>query len=280
MSITMHRLLDRAHFEMHWNRRLSFRERILALARSGEGDFEGCHTTVMNNSIELGCIALILGKSDAEAAAEFGQAVSYALTLVTGHGTSHPFTSHEVLVDPEETGGQTVTMREHHFPAGSPLDPTYYLVALAAIIAFGTEDQRRIAAEYPEERYRNPNVKVDESLFLKLRALKALSRGDDNVARREGLAALKVCRDASARPGIMALASLIDRDEARFRDHLEDAVKAYKRMYQGSPNDAEGFVYLLGLALCRLAVERGIIVEDGPYLPTRLLPEAGGQRVH
>jgi hypothetical protein len=244
MRVKMHKLIDRSRLEVYWREKHAFVLRMLDLVKSGKGDFQGCYTSVMRDSVELGCTALILGKPDEEAVAEFRKAAEYALTLLTEGGTSHSFTSYEVQVDPEETGGQIPKVVPHHFPAGGPLDPVDYRVALATVIAFGSEAERRIAAEYPEERYRDPEVVLDESLCVGLRALKALVKGDEETARKEGLAALKVCREPAARPEIMALVSLVTREEDDFREHLEERVKVYKKQYERSPSNPEGFVYL------------------------------------
>lgn len=96
-----------------------------------------------------------------------------------------------------------------------------------------------------------------------------------NVSERGGeVAAIHEGLDRS-RPEMAALVSLMAGDAVGFREQLEERVKVYKKQHQKSPNIPEGTVYVFGLALCRLALERGIEVEDGPYLPTRLLSHGG-----
>ncbi len=73
--------------------------RILELVRSGEGNFQGCYRGLMCDSLDRGCIALILGMPDREAVAEFRKAVEFGVTLLTGRGTSHPFRSFEMRVN-------------------------------------------------------------------------------------------------------------------------------------------------------------------------------------
>lgn len=248
---------------------------MVALVESGQGDFQGCHSQLLRTSLDNGYIALILGESDETSLAEFRKAVGYAVTLLTGSGTAHGFRSFEVEASVSEKEMEVTAI--HEKPQGAPgkarpLDPTYYKMALSAVVAFGGENERRVVASYPEERYRNPNVIVGESLFTELRAMKAGLRGEEGLAKNEAQAALSACREATQRPEIAALVSLLTGDEARFHEQLEERVKAYKKQYQRSPNVPEGFVYLFGLALCRLALERGIKVEESPYLPVRLLP--------
>jgi len=160
------------------------------------------------------------------------------------------------------------------------LDPGYFNLAFATLVAFGGREEWRIAAGYPETGYRNPNVTIDEAFYTEIRAVKAWLQGDEDLARREGQKAVKTCHEAVQRPGYRAFLSLVDNDQVSFCEHLGDRVKGYKKQYQRGPNSPEGFVFLFGLALCRLAQERGMSVEDGAYLPVRLLPSFPGTELY
>lgn len=279
MTIKYHKLPERKHFEILRESNGPLAQRMVDLIKNGKADFQYCYKSLFLMSLDNGYIVLILGESDEKAVEEFRNAVDYAMTLLTGSGPYFPLRSYELEVD-VAAGGSRPSIREIPQPKTTPpLDPTYYKLALAAIVAFGDEAQRRVAADYPEEGYRNPNVIVDESLFTELRAMKAWLKGDAATAEKGVRAALTACKEEHARPEIAALLSLVVGDEAGFRQHLEERVKGYKKQYQRMSNMPEGFVYLFGLALCRLALERGIAVEDQPYLPVRLLPNYRGAHV-
>jgi hypothetical protein len=64
----------------------------------------------------------------------------------------------------------------------------------------------------------------------------------------------------------------LDGDRAGFLKRLEQRLRAHKKRYQKDPAEPEGFICFSGLMLCRMALDRGVSVEDGPYLPLRLLP--------
>jgi hypothetical protein len=54
--------------------------------------------------------------------------------------------------------------------------------------------------------------------------------------------------------------------------HLKEAVRLYAKDMAKQPNEPIGVTFLPGLMLCRVAIDHGLTVADGPCLPVRLLP--------
>jgi hypothetical protein len=74
--------------------------------------------------------------------------------------------------------------------------------------------------------------------------------------------------------------ALSTKDPAAFQRGLQGGLEAHKKQYRRLPGDPRGFVSIGGMSLCRLAFDRGLTIEDQPYLPVRLLSNYRGAAVH
>jgi hypothetical protein len=157
-------------------------------------------------------------------------------------------------------------------PGSEKLSISDYHRALLAVVCFGERSLFAQVAAVPEEQYRNPGTIATEDYWLYLRAWKALLKGNETEAKKEAEASLAKAKDASSRVARAAFLALLSRDSGALADGLEAALKAHKKQFQKEPNSPFGAVCFPGLMLCRVAIDRGMRVEDGPYLPVRLLP--------
>lgn len=139
--------------------------------------------------------------------------------------------------------------------------------------AFGSRDAVVVAAGFPDERFRNPDIVGPPESFLIIQAFQAWLLGDD--AQVTAWAA-EILATPSVHPSTAASASalhaLVRRDEATFRACLHDVVVTARGQVRYLSSPVEGVVCRTGIALCRMARTVGIEVEDQIYLPTRLLP--------
>jgi hypothetical protein len=269
----VHTLLDSLHFETLRSHRLEDIQKRLDWLAAGKGDPQACYGTLSRDSISLACITLILGRSDEEARQHFHAAAEYAGQWLVAPGSTGGPRVYDVRQEASDTGIRVTAI--HEIPPSreprklSVIDFGYILPVTAA---FGGRDALRAVGAFPEEGYQNPNVVAGPAVFTHDRAWKAWLRGEETEARKEGLLFLKQSREGGPRAGMSAFLAMTTGDAKGFRKHLGERLESYRRQFQKRPNDPNGFVCLDGLALCRLAIDRGIAVEDGPYLPVRLLP--------
>ena len=149
---------------------------------------------------------------------------------------------------------------------------TEYHQALMLAICFGNQGQIGEAARCPEEVYRSREVVVGEDYFIYLRAIKRYLLGDAEGARSEGAAAVTAGGGAVTQREVELLSCVIDGDSKRFLQVMEKRLALHKKEYQKTPEIPDGVICQPGLLYCRLAIDRGMAVEDWPYLPVRLLP--------
>lgn len=276
----MHRLEARAHFErldLDFHVSLKKSQRWLAEGRAGQGLYGGLYL----DSVRLGCIALILDRGGDEARQHFHAAAEYAGKWLVAPGSTGGPRVYDVRQEASEAGIRVTAI--HKIPPSrepSKLSVINYGEIMAVTIAFGNRTAMAAVAGFPEEGYQNPDVVAGPEIFTAFRARKAWLRGEAAEARREGLLFLKQSRETGPRAGMSAFLAMTTGDAKGFRKHLDERLDSYGRQYQKRPNDPAGFVCLDGLALCRLAIDRGIAVEDGPYLPVRLLPNHPDGAVH
>jgi len=93
---------------------------------------------------------------------------------------------------------------------------------------------------------------------------------DEAETRREAEAA--VAKSKPVEPSRLALVALFRGDASAFAQSLQDELKAHKKRFQKQPNSPMGAVCFPALILARVAIDRGMKVEDDVYLPVRLLP--------
>jgi hypothetical protein len=281
LAVKMHELEAEAHFEqLHTEFTGAMSKRLRWLAE-GRGDPQAISRGLCRDSIALGCMALILGHSDDEAREHFHAAAEYAGKWLVAPGSTGGPRVYEVRQEASEAGIRVTAIHEtppSHEPRKLSIIDFGYI--LAATATFGGSDAMAAVGGFPEAGYQNPNVVAGPAAFTHDRAWKAWLRGEEAEARKEGLLFLKQSRETGPRAGMSAFLAMTTGDAKGFRKHLDERLKAYRKQYQRRPNDPEGFVCLDGLALCRLAIDRGIAMADGPYLPVRLLPNYAGGVVH
>jgi hypothetical protein len=127
-------------------------------------------------------------------------------------------------------------------------------------------------ASCPEKQYQSPDVVSPDYYFGYLRAVKAWCMGNKSEARREARASLKRCESNVFKSTITTFLSMIEGDADGFRKHLSERLIGHKKLCEKEPHLAEGVICHPGLMLCRMAIDRGMSVEEWPYLPIRLLP--------
>lgn len=266
-----HKLLPDSHFENFLRRNRDLVAKTLQRLEDGTGIPQLCYETLMSLSLSNGCIAVILGHGDEEAKKHFTASVEYALKLLHAPGApGGGMRSYEAHVELSEEGARLTSLHEKRPMAGSEkLSITDYHRALLCVVSFGDRSAFPEVAAVPEEKYRNPGTIASEDYWLYLRAWKALLRGNEAEARREAEASLSKARDQPSRATFVAL---LRGDAGGVAESLEAELKAHKKRFQKEPNEPQGAVCFPGLMLCRMAIDRGMKVEDGPYLPVRLLP--------
>jgi hypothetical protein len=109
-------------------------------------------------------------------------------------------------------------------------------------------------------------------MFQHFRGLRAWLRGEEVPAKREVESALRACDETGGKTLMATFLAMATGDQPAFEKYLEERLAAHKKQYQKKTSDPVGVVCLDGLGLCRLALERGLRVEEWPYLPVRLLP--------
>ena len=144
------------------------------------------------------------------------------------------------------------------------------LEVLPYVIAFGTPRERLDACS----GWRTRQVKDDEpeSRAALADGLVALSQGDSGAARPD----LVYAAANEERWMFVAIASaaiaLIDHEHTLFERHIVASLHEHQKEYRGLPDNPSGLMNVFALAICRLAIEAGLVVEERPYLPIRLLP--------
>jgi len=269
VKLKPHALADRRQLEQHLPISQSLFDRMKQAAEAKTGDLQIAYSELVRLSLKHACIALLLGRGDDEAVKHFHQAVEYGMGLLDAPSGKGP-RIYEVEVNVSERGAELAALHEKKpHPGHHPLSVGDFGEVLFATIAFGDRNQRAKVASYPEEKYRSPGIVAPESLFQHLRGLKAWLRGEEGLSKREVETALQATKGGKG--WMAAFLAMATRDQAAFEKYLEERLKAHKRQYQQT-GDPLGYICLDGLALCRLAVEQGLQVEEWPYLPVRLLP--------
>ncbi len=266
----MHKLENFEHFGRMRERWLDSNARGLELLQVGKGDVQFILGSLCRQSLDLGCIALILDRGDDEARSYFRQAPVYAIEWLRAPGSTSSPRVYDVNLEVSERGTQVTALHERK-PSREPAKHSLisYTEILFAVLTFGSEVQMREVAEFPEEGYRNPNVLGS---YEDLRVWKEWMLGRMEEARRTAQRVLQGSPEPSVRASLTALLAILDGKRDLVDSQLEEHVKVHRKYYQRHGNDPRGFVSMGGLALSRLAMERGMLVEDQPYLPVRLLP--------
>lgn len=204
----------------------------------GKGDAQAICRHVMGFSIWNACALLVLRREEAEAVRYFRQALAYGL----------------IGIEPP-----TISIAD--------FDSVFKLA-----VCFGDRTEMDEIARCPEDRYRHPDVAAAEDFYGYLRAWKHLLLGDEVRAKREMQEALTESPNAESRKDMEAFVSLVERDERGFRTHIDERLIAHGKRYRKQPEDPEGIICFPILMLCRVALDRGMVLGDWPYAPLSLLP--------
>jgi hypothetical protein len=232
---------------------------------------------LVDKLLRNGCITLILGEGDDQARGNFQAAVEYALKLIAAPPTpGGGLRVYEANVELSEQGSRLTALHERKPQQGEEkLSITDYHRGLICVACFGDLSQFAVVASVPEEAYQYPGTVASADHWARVRAWKALLLGRDAEARREAEQAFAK-GSGSGKAEAAALLALLDGEQDRFNRSLQDAVKQYVKATAKQVNDPITAVFFPGLMLCRMAIDRGMPVEDAPYLPVRLLPHYQG----
>jgi len=268
----MHRLLEASHFERLKHDFGDAVRKRLEWVLNPQGSPQAAYRSLCEFSMDLGCIALILGEGDEAALKHFDAAAEYAVKWLESPAVPGGPRVYDVQAKASESSVEVTAI--HEIPprrSEAKMSIIGYWKILTVVASFGDRGAMETVARCPEADYSSPDVVTEPSDFERLRAWKAWIRGDERTASKEATAALRSVRDPWPRAMLSALLSIMTKNGS-FHGHIDEQVKCHKKAYQRQPNMPEGFISLGGLALCRLAFDQGIRVEDGPYLPVRLLP--------
>jgi hypothetical protein len=271
---TREQLVASGHFVALRERNCRFITQAHASLDAGEiRNFQFTYGELLRRCLGNGCITLILGEGDGDVLKAFHATVEYALKLI---GASPPpgggLRAYNVDVEISEEGARVKDVQEREpMPGEEKLSITDYYRALICTACFGDRSQITALASVPEDAYRNPGSVASADYWAYVRAWKAFLLGRDAEARRGAeFAFSKGAGSGKAEAG--ALLAVMDLDQRRFTKDLQGALKLYMKTTSKQVNDPITSVFFPGLMLCRQAIARGIKVEDGPYLPVRLLP--------
>lgn len=232
-----------------------------------------CQQIMMFSRLTAG-ILLALGRADAEVLGYFRQALGYGLKSLGAIGTTKGPRVYDVLVEHSNAGMRVIYQHEVVPRSREPQKITVADFNSILILAacFGDRTELNAVAEYPEEKYRNPDLVAGEDLFASLRAWKGLLLGEEQAAIREMRTALDEDSSATTRKQKEAFLSLLARDDKAFWKQVESRLASHKKYYEKKPADPDGFICFPVLMLLRIAIDRGLAVEELPYVPVRLLP--------
>jgi hypothetical protein len=219
------------------------------------------------------CIALLLNEEDERARREFRAAVEYALKLIgTPESPGGGVRIYEASVELSEQDSRLTALHEKKpQPGEEKLSITDYYRALICVGCFGEPSQVAVIASVPEEAYQKSGTVASADYWAHVRAWKALLLGDEGLAHLEAAFVFSNGRGAT-KSEAAAMIALLDRQADKFGGHLRDVVKLFSRDAEKQPNDPIGVVFFPGLMLCRVAIDRWMVVEEWPLLPVRLLP--------
>jgi hypothetical protein len=239
--------------------------------KDGSGVPQLCYKTLVRMSLANGCIALILEHPDEEARRLFVDSATYALQLLDAPGTrGGGVRAYEANVDVSEDGARVTSLHEKRPAAGiEKLSITDFHQALIAVVSFGERTWFGQIASFPEDRYRNPGTAAAEEYWSHVRAWKALLRGDDGEAGKEAEAS--VAKASNDEPMHAALLALVRGDARALSQSLGAELKAHNKRFKKQVGEPLGAVCFPALTLARIAIDRGMNVEEEPHLPVRLL---------
>jgi len=186
----------------------------------------------------------------------------------------HPLVAKEIQVDIEP--GTLKTSLDSTAPPNvgygeARMSVRDYSAGLMTLWCFGSSVALRRAAEIPEGDYRSPGIVMDDGGWQSIRTYKDLAVGRE----AEGLAGFRVFEaqlNVALKRILDALSNLLEGTERSFRSALVALLVDHEQRVSKAPADMSGLVCMPGMMLCRVALRRGIVVEDQNYLPLRFMP--------
>jgi hypothetical protein len=240
----------------------------------GEGDEQSCCQQITTFSRWIAAILLALGHSDADVGRYFGQALGYGLRSLGAIGTTKSPRVYDVLVEHSDAGVRVIYEHEIVPRSREPQKITVadFSIVLALAVCFGDRPEMDAVGGYPEDRYRNPDIVAGEEFFAYLRAWKSLLHGDERSAVQEMTTALEESPSTATRKQDEAFLLLLSGDSEGFWERVAAMLRLHKKRHEKRPADPDGFVSFGVLMLLRIAIDRGLAVQELPYVPVRLLP--------
>lgn len=250
-------------------------ENFLEKEKSGApGDVGFRREQIRSYAIRFAFDALVVAHDDVAATEYFKLASEYALkSLLTAKGSPLLQSADiEAGVDPEtlDVRVNSLTPREGGY-GSARMSVRDYGNGLFTLWAFGGMEDLRKAAKIPEADYRSPGIIAPDWAWRSMDADKALALGAD----AEALNLLRGVSDQlndNVKGKLIALEALLAGDDAAFRSRLIEMLKTHKRLMAKSPGDLAGLICFPATMLCRVAFQRGILIEDQNYLPLRFMP--------
>lgn len=235
------------------------------LARN-EGSRRSCLETLFRDNVSLACIGLILGWDRVAIRHHLDEGLRGGLDLLACEAPRRPTPA--VYIDVHLSGGAVVQTdtRFESLPAERAVSNILYEDVLACAIAFGSPEQSRAVASYPSERYRQAGLITPEAFYTMLEAEKVYVKGDRATARA---LAREAMQDERLRVRGAPTVALLDGDWVAFEMSLAELLRSHRRERKGA--DPRAAMSMLGMALCRWAMQDGYVPEEGPYLPLFLL---------
>jgi hypothetical protein len=279
-----HKMAPKEWFEENWKQTLEWHaknEQRVAAGVSSDGIFE----ILSGDAMRAATMALVLDRGDDEARRWFRLLVPYALRWLGAPPVKGALQSTEVQVEVSPAGTiKKVFQRLMNTPApatGPANDPRatisvgHYSMILTTVGVFGTDAEIATVIACPETRYRRPDEFAYPHTFGYLRALKAWYAGDRATAREETEQAIRENTDNKRiAPEYLAFLALQLGDASEFRRLVGERVKTHRQAAAKEPKDPRMVIAWSAMQLCRMARREGLVVmEEGPYLPLRFLPE-------
>lgn len=257
----MHKLNDAPFFAELRSQHEALLARTLDALAGGATGGRAAYAQASWLSRSLGCIALVLRRDDEEALGHFRRAVDYGRLLLSaapGGGPAPP------LVPDASPGSPGEWSRVHV----GLLD---YTTLLTLAVAFGDVAAIQEVAKFPEEEYSGDPEATPGTLHV-VRGWRAWLAARDRDARAAARTALTHCEEEAERAGLRAFQALMAGRARAFRSNVLQRLREHGRQYQLLPEEPDGFVCVQALALCRMAYNEGLQMEEEAYLPLRLLP--------
>jgi hypothetical protein len=285
MSVEIrHKMAPQEWFEEIWPENLEWHAKNEQHVAAGWNN-DGIFSTLHSHAMRAATMALVLDRGDDEARRWFRLLVPYALRWLDAPPTKGALTSTEVQLEVSPAGTIKKVFQKlmkTPAPATGPandrratLTVLNYASILTTVGVFGTDADIATVIACPETRYRRPDVIASPDTFTSLRALKAWYAGDRAAARQLTEQAIREnTNNKTIAPEYFAFLALQLGDASEFRRLIGERIKTHQKSAAKAPKDPTMVIAPSVMELCRMARREGLVImEEGPYLPLRFLPE-------